>query len=50
VKIGGEIWRARSYFDNEPIPAGTRVEVVKVQGVTALVIPAPGRNELTEES
>ncbi|MDX6594474.1 MAG: hypothetical protein QOJ13_3670 [Gaiellales bacterium] len=50
VKVGGEIWTARSYFDNEAIDAGTRVEVVKVKGVTALVIPAPGRNELTEEN
>jgi membrane protein implicated in regulation of membrane protease activity len=48
VKVGGEIWRARSYFDNESIGAGARVEVVKVEGVTVLVIPAPGRNELTE--
>jgi membrane protein implicated in regulation of membrane protease activity len=50
VKVGGETWRARSYFDNEPIDAGTRVEVVKVQGVTVLVVPAPGGNELNEEN
>jgi membrane protein implicated in regulation of membrane protease activity len=49
VKVGGETWTARSYFDHEPIDAGTRVEVVAVKGVTALVIPAP-RNELTEET
>ncbi|HYX84659.1 MAG TPA: NfeD family protein [Gaiellales bacterium] len=41
VKVGGEIWTARSYYDGESIPAGTRVEVVKVEGVTALVIAAP---------
>jgi membrane protein implicated in regulation of membrane protease activity len=41
VKVGGETWTARSYYDEEPIPAGSRVEVVKVEGVTALVIPAP---------
>ncbi|HEY3766328.1 MAG TPA: NfeD family protein [Gaiellales bacterium] len=41
VKIGGEMWTARCYYDEEPIAAGTRVEVVKVEGVTALVIPAP---------
>ncbi len=41
VKVGGETWTARSYYDEEAIPAGSRVEVVKVEGVTALVIPAP---------
>jgi membrane protein implicated in regulation of membrane protease activity len=41
VKIGGETWTARCYYDEEAIPAGSRVEVVKVEGVTALVIPAP---------
>ena len=41
VKVGGETWRARSYYDGEPIAEGTRIEVVKVEGVTALVIPAP---------
>jgi membrane protein implicated in regulation of membrane protease activity len=41
VKVGGETWTARSYYDEEAIPAGSRVEVVKIEGVTALVIPAP---------
>src|ERR1051325_7652466 len=41
VKIGGETWTARCYYDEEAIPVGSRVEVVKVEGVTALVIPAP---------
>ena len=41
VRIGGETWSARPYFDQEPIPEGARVEVVEVRGVTALVIPAP---------
>jgi membrane protein implicated in regulation of membrane protease activity len=41
VKIGGETWTARCYYNEEAIPAGSRVEVVKVEGVTALVIPAP---------
>jgi membrane protein implicated in regulation of membrane protease activity len=49
VKIEGETWSARSYFDGEPIGVGTRVEVVEVKGVTALVIPAPSPNELTEQ-
>jgi membrane protein implicated in regulation of membrane protease activity len=43
-------WTARSFYDEEPIAAGSRVEVVKVEGVTALVIPAPsGRDEPTPE-
>jgi membrane protein implicated in regulation of membrane protease activity len=41
VKVGGELWTARSYFEGEEIPEGARVEVVEVKGVTALVIPAP---------
>jgi membrane protein implicated in regulation of membrane protease activity len=36
VKLAGETWTARSYLD-EPIPAGTRVEVVEIRGATALV-------------
>jgi membrane protein implicated in regulation of membrane protease activity len=41
VKVGGEMWTASSYFDHEPIEVGTRVEVVEIRGVTALVIAAP---------
>ena len=41
VKVGGEVWTASSYFDHEPIEVGTRVEVVEIRGVTALVIAAP---------
>ncbi len=37
VKIGGEIWSARSYDEDEVIEAGTRVEVMKIEGATALV-------------
>jgi len=37
VKLSGETWTARSYLDNTPIPAGTRVEVVEIRGATALV-------------
>ena len=38
VKLAGETWTARSYLDGEPIPAGSRVEVVEIRGATALVI------------
>jgi membrane protein implicated in regulation of membrane protease activity len=37
VKIGGEIWSARAYDEDQVIPVGERVEVVKIEGATALV-------------
>jgi membrane protein implicated in regulation of membrane protease activity len=37
VKIGGEVWSARSFFDGQVIEAGARVEVAKIEGATALV-------------
>jgi len=37
VKIGGEIWSARSYDEDEVIAPGDRVEVLKIDGATALV-------------
>ena len=37
VKIGGELWSARAYQDDQVIEPGARVEVVKIEGATALV-------------
>ncbi len=37
VKIGGEEWSARTFFDGQVIEPGTRVEVAKIDGATALV-------------
>ena len=37
VKIGGEVWSARSFFDDQVIDEGARVEVAKIEGATALV-------------
>jgi membrane protein implicated in regulation of membrane protease activity len=37
VKIGGEVWTARPYDEDDVYEAGARVEVVKIQGATALV-------------
>jgi len=37
VKIGGEEWSARSYLDDQVLEPGARVEVVKIEGATALV-------------
>jgi membrane protein implicated in regulation of membrane protease activity len=38
VKIGGEVWSARAFFDDQVIEPGTRVEVAKIDGATALVM------------
>jgi membrane protein implicated in regulation of membrane protease activity len=37
VKIGGEIWTARSYDEDEVIEPGVRATVMKIDGATALV-------------
>ena len=38
VRIGGEEWSARSYLDDQVLDEGLRVEVVKIEGATALVV------------
>ena len=38
VRIGGEVWSARSYDEGSAIPSGTQVEVVDIRGATALVM------------
>jgi membrane protein implicated in regulation of membrane protease activity len=37
VRIGGEEWSARAYLDDQVLEPGARVEVVKIEGATALV-------------
>lgn len=39
VKLAGEVWTARSY-DGSTIDVGTTVDVVEIQGATALVFSA----------
>jgi membrane protein implicated in regulation of membrane protease activity len=39
VRIGGEVWSARSYDDTQVIPAGQTVDVMHIEGATALVYP-----------
>ncbi|HZY28039.1 MAG: NfeD family protein [Jiangellaceae bacterium] len=41
VKLAGEIWSARSY-DHSVIEPGASVDVVEIQGATALVYEAEG--------
>jgi membrane protein implicated in regulation of membrane protease activity len=37
VKLAGEVWSARSFDEDEAYEPGTRVEVLKIDGATALV-------------
>jgi membrane protein implicated in regulation of membrane protease activity len=37
VRIGGEEWSARAFMEDGVYEPGTRVEVVKIEGATALV-------------
>jgi membrane protein implicated in regulation of membrane protease activity len=37
VKIGGEVWTARSYDEDDVFEPGSRVDVMKIDGATALV-------------
>jgi membrane protein implicated in regulation of membrane protease activity len=39
VRIGGETWSARPYADDLVIPAGEWVEVMEIDGATAVVHP-----------
>jgi membrane protein implicated in regulation of membrane protease activity len=39
VRIGGEEWSARSYDETLTIPAGKTVDVMHIEGATALVYP-----------
>jgi membrane protein implicated in regulation of membrane protease activity len=37
VRIGGDEWSARSYLDGDVLEEGTTVDVIKIEGATALV-------------
>jgi membrane protein implicated in regulation of membrane protease activity len=37
VRIGGEVWSARAYDQDDSFEPGARVEVMKIEGATALV-------------
>jgi membrane protein implicated in regulation of membrane protease activity len=37
VRIGGEEWSARAYMPDQVVEVGKQVEVVRIQGATALV-------------
>jgi membrane protein implicated in regulation of membrane protease activity len=37
VRIGGEVWSARAFDEEAVLEPGTRVDVIKIEGATALV-------------
>jgi len=39
IRIGGEEWSSRAYDETVVIPVGHRVDVVQIEGATALVFP-----------
>ena len=39
IRIGGEEWSSRPYDETLVIPAGSTVDVLKIEGATALVYP-----------
>ncbi|GAA0618007.1 NfeD family protein [Kribbella sandramycini] len=50
VRIGGDLWTARPFDEVSTIKAGTRVEVMSIDGATAVVYPVsdPLHNELNK--
>ncbi len=42
VKIGGEVWSARSYDETQVIEPGAPVDVVQIRGAVAVVMAADG--------
>lgn len=39
IRLGGEEWSARAYDETLVIPAGATVDVIEIEGATALVYP-----------
>jgi membrane protein implicated in regulation of membrane protease activity len=39
IKLGGELWTARPYDGTSTIAPGSRVEVMEIDGATAVVYP-----------
>jgi membrane protein implicated in regulation of membrane protease activity len=42
VKLAGEVWTARAYDDDEVLEPGQRVQVMQIDGATALVADGVG--------
>jgi len=45
VRIGGEVWTARTYDEDIVVPAGAPVDVVEIDGATAVVLPINSINQ-----
>src|ERR671916_2632727 len=39
VKLSGEVWSARALHEDQVIPEGTPVDVMEIEGATAIVYP-----------
>ncbi len=39
IKLSGEVWSARAFDEDQVIPAGTPVDVMEIDGATAIVYP-----------
>jgi membrane protein implicated in regulation of membrane protease activity len=39
IKLAGEVWSARSLDEDQVIPAGALVDVMEIEGATAIVYP-----------
>ena len=39
VKLSGEMWSARAFDENQVLPPGTLVDVMEIEGATAIVYP-----------
>jgi membrane protein implicated in regulation of membrane protease activity len=39
IKVGGEEWTSRAYDDTLVIPVGHKVDIMQIEGATALVYP-----------
>jgi membrane protein implicated in regulation of membrane protease activity len=39
IKLSGEVWSARAFDENQVIPPGTLVDVMEIEGATAIVYP-----------
>ena len=47
VKLAGEVWSARSVASTYPLEVGSTVQVVRIDGATAVVAPLVPRAEIT---
>jgi membrane protein implicated in regulation of membrane protease activity len=49
IKLSGEVWSAHALDEDQVIPPGTPVDVMEIEGATAMVYP-PGASALSMHS